>query len=317
MARKKTANSIVGLSQFGPQVLNAGFFQFEKAMEFRYELKLHHLILVERGQLDASTPSGPVCAKAGDLLCFRPSLDMIYRVTPETAFYQASVQFLPPPNHLLTPELPEAGLIPIQTPTGEAVGHFRGLFESICVELPQAGSPHHFRVQVSVFKILALLAETLAGSSRPPLPLDAWERIHLRVASIEGGGFSPARLAQELGVSERHFQRVFKQRFGMSPGTCRMRARLGEAVRRLRETDEPVKSISYSLGFDGAKGLTFAMKKHLGLTASQLRFDPETGSKSLAILASHGLFPGNTHILPPTDRLDLFWARVTVSEREM
>ena len=59
------------------------------------------------------------------------------------------------------------------------------------------------------------------------------------------------------------------------------------------------------------------MKKHLGLTASQFRVDPETGSKSQAILTSRGLFPGNTHILPPTDRLDLFWARVTDSEREM
>jgi hypothetical protein len=57
------------------------------------------------------------------------------------------------------------------------------------------------------------------------------------------------------------------------------------------------------------------MKKHIGLTASQLRLDPETSSKSLASLASSGLFPGNTHILPPTDRLDLFWARVTFSEQ--
>lgn len=94
MARQNPANAIVGLSQFGPQVLNAGYFQFEKAMEFRYELKLHHLILVEQGQLDAGTPSGRICAKAGDFLCFRPSLDMVYRVTPETKFYQAAVQFL-------------------------------------------------------------------------------------------------------------------------------------------------------------------------------------------------------------------------------
>ena len=309
MARQNPANAIVGLSQFGPQVLNAGYFQFEKAMEFRYELKLHHLILVEQGQLDAGTPSGRICAKAGDFLCFRPSLDMVYRVTPETKFYQAAVQFLPPPNHLLTPELPEAGLLPIQTSTGEAMGGFRTLFESICVELPQAGSRHHFRVQVSVFKILALLAETLAGLTQPPLPLDAWERIHLRVASIEGGEFTPARLAQELGVSERHFQRVFRQRFGMSPGTCRMRARLGEAVRRLRETDEPVKSISYSLGFDGAKGLTFAMKKHLGLTASQFRVEePHATTPS-------GLLRANQHILPPGDRVDLLMSRFEVNER--
>ena len=317
MSRKNPASSIVGLSQFGPQVLNAGYFRLGKAVEFCYELKLHHLILVDEGQLNACTPSGPICAKAGDFLCFRPALDMVYRVTPETMFYQAAVQFLPPPNHLLTPELPEVGLLPIQTATGKAMGEFRRLFESICIELPQAGSRHHFRVQGSIFKILALLAETLADSPEPPLLLDEWEHIHLRVTSIGGEEFTLARMAQELGVTERHFQRVFKQRFGMSPGTCRMRARLGEAVRLLRETDLPVKAIAYSLGFDGAKGLTFAMKKHFSLTASQLRLDPDTSGKSLALVASDGLFPSNTHILPPTDRLDLFWARVTVSEREI
>lgn len=319
MSRGTHKNLTVSLSNLGPQVLNAGYFHFGRAMEFRYEVHLHHLIFVEHGHLKAQTSTGPISATDSDFLCFRPSLDMIYRVTAETRFYQAAVQFLPPPNHLLTPELPEVGLLPVQTATGNSKGDFLRLFETICIELPQTGSRHHFRVQTAIWKMLALVAAACDSSSTSPVasPLDAWDHAHLRVASIEGGAFAPGAMAKELGVSERHFQRVFKQRFGMSPSICRMKARLAEAVTRLSETDEPIKSISYDLGFDGAKGLTDSLKKHLGLTASQIRMNLQAPSTNLSEATTQNLFLINRHILPPSVPLKLFLSRVTVSEREL
>lgn len=307
----------IGLSQFGPQVQNAGYFQFSRATEFRYMCGSHHLILIESGRIDAGTPGGPVCGQAGDLICFRPARKMTYQVTVGTAFYQVAVQFAAPPHHQLTPELPELGPLPVVTATGDAFAGFRKLFESICVDLPQAGSLHHFRVQTAVFRILTLLASVGAASAEPPTPLDAWERIHLRLASVEGGNFSQAELARELGVSEGHFVRIFRQRFGMTPGLCRMHARLAEAVRRLRETDESVKSVGYSLGFNGAKGLTRSMKKYLNLTASQIRCEEEPARPGTASTAPGGLFRLNQHLLPPGDRVELLMSRLGVSEREI
>lgn len=300
----------IGLTQFGPQVQCAGYFQFSQATEFHYRLKLHHLILLEAGRLDAITPEGSLGANAHDLICFRPAAKkMAYRVAPGTCFYQATVQFSPEPRHLLTPELPEIGPLPVLTPTDGAFGEFQQLFEAICVELPQAGSRHHFRMQAGIYRILALLASTVAASAAVPPPLDAWEHIRLRVSSTEGGELSPDKLAREIGVSRAHFLRVFKQRFGKNPALCRMHARLGEAIRRLRETNESVKSISYSLGFDGTKGLTRAMKKHLNLTASQIRVEePQETTPS-------GLLHANQHILPPGDSVDLLMARFEVNER--
>jgi AraC-like DNA-binding protein len=307
----------IGLTQFGPQVQNAGYFQFPRATEFHYMLGSHHLILVESGRIHAGTPGGPVCGHARDLICFRPAREMTYQVTAGTAFYQVAVQFAAPPRHLLTPELPELGPVPVVTATGETFAEFRKLFEAICVDLPQAGSRHHFRVQTTVFRILTLLASVGAASAVPPSPLDAWERIHLRLASVDGGDFSQADLARELGVSEGHFVRIFRQRFGMTPGLCRMHARLAEAVRRLRETDESVKSVAYSLGFDGAKGLTRSMKKYLNLTASQIRCEEEPALAGTASTAPGGLFPSNQHLLPPGDRVELLMSRLGVSEREL
>lgn len=306
---KRNLNTI-GLTQFGPQVECAGYFQFSHATEFHYRLKLHHLVLMESGQLDAVTPDGPVHAHEHDLICFRPApKKMGYRVAPGTSFYQVAVQFSPEPRHLLTPELPEIGPLPVLTPTGGAFGEFQQLFETICLELPQAGSRHHFRMQAGIYRLLALLASTVATSSAIPPPLDAWEHIRLRVSSTEGGEISPDNLAREIGVSRAHFLRVFKQRFGKNPALCRMHARLGEAIRRLRETNDSIKAIAYSLGFDGAKGLTRAMKKYLNITATQIRVEePQATTPS-------GLLRANQHILPPGDSVDLLIARFEVNER--
>lgn len=309
---KKYSLNTIGLTQFGPQVQCAGYFQFSRATEIRYRLKLHHLVLMESGQLDAITPDGPVCAHAHDLICFRPApIKTGYRVAPGTSFYQVAVQFSPEPLHLLTPELPELGPLPVLTPTDGAFGEFLQLFESICVELPQAGSRHHFRIQADIYRLLALLASTVATSAAIPAPLDAWEHIRLRVSSTDGGELSSDELASEIGVSRAHFLRVFKQRFGKNPALCRMHARLGEAIRRLRETNDSIKAISYRLGFDGAKGLTRAMKKHLNLTASQIReAEPHATTPS-------GLLRANQHILPPGDTVDLLMTRFEVNEREL
>lgn len=305
-------------TEFGPQVQCAGYFQFARATEFHYELKLHHLILLEQGRLDAITAEGPISGKKNDFICFRPTPNMTYRVTAGTVFYEAAVQFSPPPRHLLTPELPDFGPLPILNPTGDAMDEFRSLFDTICVELSQQGAAHHFRMQGAIYRMLGLMAQRSSKIAKPATtarPLDAWDHIYLRVSSINGGSVIPAHLAREMGVSRGYFLQVFKQRFGTAPGLCRLHARLREAVRRLRETDESVKGIAYSLGFNGSKALTRALRKHLKHTASELREDLPTPEKET--IAPNGLFPSNQHILPPGDTVDLLMRRLQVKRREL
>lgn len=305
------------LMDFGPQVQCAGYFQFAGAAELHYELKLHHFILLEQGRLDAITAEGPISAKKNDFICFRPIPNMTYRVPAGTVFYEAAVQISPAPHHLLTPELPDFGPLPILTPTGDALEEFRSLFDTICVDLSQRGASHHFRMQAAIYRMLALIAQRSAKIAKPArtVPqLDAWDHLYLRVSSINGGSITPAHLSREMGVSRGYFLQVFKQRFGMAPGLCRLQARLREAVRRLRETDESVKGIAYSLGFNGSKALTRALRKHFNHTASELRDQAPTPGEQTT--GPNGLFPSNQHILPQGDTLDLLMKRFRVKRRD-
>ena len=307
------------LNQFGPEIENAGYFQFPRSTEFHYTLKLHHLILIEKGQLDAMTDEGPVCGRDHDFLCFRPTAGMSYRVQSGTVFYEATVQFFAAPRNNLTPEFPESGPLPVLTSTASSFAEFRALFDIICVELPQKGSPHLLRAQAAVFRILALLAQHAVEAAkfiRSPVPLDALEHVYIRVASINGGDCSPVHLAREIGVSRGYFLKMFKLRFGMAPGLVRMRARLGEAVRQLRETKKSVKSVAYDLGFDGAKGLTRALRKHFYRSASEFRNESPEEAPTQITMAPNGLFPSNQNLLPPGGRMDEFLARLQVRRRE-
>lgn len=308
----------MSLLDFGPHVQCAGYFQFARAAEFHYELKLHHFILLEQGRLDAITAEGPISAKKDDFICFRPTPNMTYRVPAGTVFYEAAVQISPSPNHLLTPELPDFGPLPILTPTGDALEEFRSLFDTICIELSQRGAAHHFRMQAAIYRMLALVAQRsskIAKPTRTAPQLDPWDHIYLRVSSINGGSVNPSHLAREIGVSRGYFLQVFKQRFGIPPGLCRLHARLREAVRRLRETDESIKGIAYSLGFSGSKALTRALRKHMNHTASELREEAPTPREETT--APNGLFPSNQHILPKGDTVDLLMRRFRVKRRDL
>lgn len=59
-----------------------------------------------------------------------------------------------------------------------------------------------------------------------------------------------AQMAATMQLSPAHFSLRFKQIFGMTPGRHFQRLRLQEAVRLLRETDLPIKSIAQRLRFD-------------------------------------------------------------------
>jgi AraC-like DNA-binding protein len=317
MSHINTTLRTLSLAQFGPRVQNTGYMQIRRGTEYRYRLDWHHLILLDRGRIEAETIYGPVNAEVGQLVCLRPAPEVVYRVPAGTAYYQVAVRFAPPPRHLMTPELPGIGPLPMRVEVGESFNELRAHFETICIELPQAGPLHHFRVQAAVCRILADIVASITHSVAPLARLDPWERVRLRLATFQGDDFSLRELARELGVSTGHFLRVFKQRFGITTRECRMRARLGEAVWRLRETDASIKATAYGLGFDGVKGLTRAMKKHLGLTASDVRhaFPTRPGLREKNVWPAP--YPSNRHLLPPGDTVALLMKRGEVQEREL
>ena len=301
--------------QFGPVVHYAGCWHYPHAVAFDYLQAYHQFLLIERGRLDASTPYGPVAAGAHDLVCFRPALENHYHVTGGTLLFQAAISFAPLSRCEFTPGFPEMGPLPVVMRLGPSFHAMRALLETLTMELPQSGSSHRLHLQATVYQMLELIVSTCVRDHKSAMPLDAWERIHLRVISLDDGHFQDAELAAELGLSLAHFLRIFKRRFGAGPQACRMLARLQEAVRRLRETDHSVKAIAYETGFGSTKGLSRALHRRSGLSATEIRLGL---GKDIVLdpLQAQRPYPINQHVLPPGDTVELLERRARVRRND-
>jgi AraC-like DNA-binding protein len=279
----------------------ASSWAFRENYWYKYRIPGHHLLLIESGRIDAITPNGRLVARAGDLLCFRPTEHNEYGNAGPTNFYQTHINFAAPPRDQATPWLDELGPLPLHVTLGDAFDSVRQVFETLCMELPQSGAAHRLRVQGAVYELLAIIADASSRvRSRPPA-LDAWQRVRLRLGSQLNTQVRVDALARQMGISTDHFIRQFKQRFGSSPKAYRTHAKMREAARLLRAGDRSVKSVAYALGFPDTKSFTRIFKRSLGLVPSQLRSHADT----VAPLAGQ-LYPINQHVVPPHAGTDWF-----------
>ena len=286
----------------GPVLDVAGCWRFPDPTHFRYHAVLHHLIFVEQGGVVAKTPQGIFSAQPGDLLCLRPARWSEYETAPDTIMYQVTLAFSQPLLQLATPILPGLGTLPLHIATGEFRDEVRHAFETICIELPQVAVLSQLRCKTAIYQILESVAAILTHKVQVhDTRSNQWEAVRLKLMATGASRTKIETLAREMGYSSQHFRHLFKERFGETAQHFQMAVRLQAAMHRLREGHEPIKSIANDLGFSGAKGLTRAIQKHLGLTASEIRTNPEK-LPSLAQVMSKP-FALNHHILPPGNTL--------------
>lgn len=90
------------------------------------------------------------------------------------------------------------------------------------------------------------------------------------------GGEPPSvrRLAERLGVSERHVHRIVEARFGVSPLRYLQTRRLLNAKQWLTDTRLPVSQVATLSGFSSVRAFNAAFMRHYGLKPSALRRDP-------------------------------------------
>ena len=86
--------------------------------------------------------------------------------------------------------------------------------------------------------------------------------------------FDLEKLAIRAGLSKFHFHRLFKQATGVSPGKYQMNARMTEARRRLRETNQSVIAIALDVGFSSASHFAQVFRRETGMTPSEYRRQP-------------------------------------------
>ncbi|PUA96867.1 DNA-3-methyladenine glycosylase II [Acidovorax sp. 107] len=85
------------------------------------------------------------------------------------------------------------------------------------------------------------------------------------------GSATVARLAERLGVSDRHLRRIFEAALGVSPLQYLQTRRLLTAKQLLTDTTMPVTQVALASGFASVRRFNAAFVGHYGLNPTQLR----------------------------------------------
>lgn len=83
--------------------------------------------------------------------------------------------------------------------------------------------------------------------------------------------FSLARLAEQAGMSEFHFNRLFRRATGLPPSQFQIRLRLEAARRLLRETDRSIITIANDVGYTNPSHFAQLFRKETGLSPTAYR----------------------------------------------
>ncbi|MEP6936814.1 MAG: helix-turn-helix domain-containing protein [Chthoniobacterales bacterium] len=108
------------------------------------------------------------------------------------------------------------------------------------------------------------------GSEERIGELPAWITTHLRQ------DLSVEELAKRTCLCPRHFNRVFKRAFGMTPAEFVETSRIAEAKRRLASRDDSIASVAASVGFKSADAFRRAFERRLGILPTKFRRSTET-----------------------------------------
>ncbi|MDQ0085172.1 transcriptional regulator GlxA family with amidase domain [Variovorax boronicumulans] len=80
-----------------------------------------------------------------------------------------------------------------------------------------------------------------------------------------------ANLAARMGLSERHFARLFRQEVGVTPAAWVEDVRVAAARRLLEAGDAAPKQVAYECGFADADTLRRAFQRQVGITPAEYR----------------------------------------------
>lgn len=114
----------------------------------------------------------------------------------------------------------------------------------------------------------SLQAQSKALSTDPRARL---ARLHAWIATHLNEDLRVERLAQEFGMSPRHFARAYVAATGDTPARAVEALRLEAACRLLETTSEPIKRIAQTVGFGREERMRRAFQKHLGTSPAHYR----------------------------------------------
>jgi AraC-like DNA-binding protein len=218
-----------------------------------------------------------------------------YGFDGRVCYWEIHAAFAPPPHERL-PLWIDGRPIPEHVRLGEHAPAARRAFETMCLEIDRPGDAPRARVRAAVFDLLAAIAAALGR--RPARERDPWLLARAELESRFDRPLALAATARGLSLSENHFIRGFRRRFGITPMAFRAQARLRAAAAALADSATPVKELAHMLGFEDASAFARAFRRHFGVSPSDWRAEG-TEPPLRPIIGSEAPFPVNRHIRPP------------------
>ena len=104
-----------------------------------------------------------------------------------------------------------------------------------------------------------------AADTEPVRALLSWVRDHLR------DDLSVPAMAREIGLSERHFTRIFKAEVGVTAAEHVETVRLESACRLLETTNTPIENVARTCGFGTPETMNRSFRRKLNTTPGDHR----------------------------------------------
>lgn len=108
-----------------------------------------------------------------------------------------------------------------------------------------------------------------------PVPAMSGKRLHIMTRALhlmsENRSVSLGEIAEDLGISEEHFCRIFKEYTGFRPFEYMNLLKIQKAKDLLKTTKLPIGEISESLGFDSHSYFSMIFKRYTGMTPTEYK----------------------------------------------
>jgi len=140
--------------------------------------------------------------------------------------------------------------------------------EELAIRALRVGVDDYLRKPPNMKELRATLVRVITAHEQGPAPA---ERARQYLLTHADRPFTTARLAREVGMSERNLCRQFVETYGMTPRRFLTRVRLERAAELLRTTNLGIEQVAHTVGYP--RPITFykLFKRAFGLAPSEWR----------------------------------------------
>ena len=168
------------------------------------------------------------------------------------------------------------GAIAFRDVSGHKDALLSALLDQLRAEITGRHAPSALFIAGLAQSLAVHLVRTYRGSagpqiSRSVLPAARLRRVVELMEAQKSQKFNLFRVAQEAGMSEFHFSRMFKKSTGLAPSQYFIRLRMTEARRLLRESGRTVIEIGLEVGYASPSHFAQVFRREVGLSPSEYR----------------------------------------------